>query len=99
MENFTKSEFIFKGVIYSRYTADRKRGGESWVFYGEVPHDTTYDPTWPKAISEDVTFSGIFFISNICEDEIHVDFLSDLTTNEENGLETLYTNHVAPVAV
>lgn len=99
MGDFTKSDFTYKGVSYKRYTADRKRGGETWVFYGEVPHDTTYSPTWAAAVSADVTLSGVFFLSKIEEDNICVDFLIELTTNQETALGTLYTNHVAPVAV
>lgn len=99
MDNFTKSDFTFNGVTYKRYTGDRKRGGESWVFYGEAPYDTTYSPTWPKAVEGDATFDGVFFISNICGDDLCVDFLQDLSVAEENALDTLYDNHVAPVPV
>lgn len=99
MPNFTKSSFDFAGVTYSRYTADRKRGGASWVFYDTPPVDTTYYPTWPLAIQIDTTLGGRSFIDHLNGDLMHVDFYSDLDSTEETALETLYTNHVAPVPV
>lgn len=98
MINFTKSDFVYKGTTYKRYTGDRKRGGGTWVFYAEVPHDTVYDPTWPQAIGADATFVGVFFLSKMSEDALYVDFLDDLSTAEEDALDALYTAHVAPVA-
>ncbi len=99
MPNFTKSSFNFNGTTYSRYTGDRKRGGASWVFYDSVPVNTTYSPTWPAYILADVTVGVLTFLSKIQEDLIHVDFLADLTSGQETALESLYTNHIAPVAV
>ena len=99
MDNFTKSDFTYKGITYKRYTAARKRGGATWVFYAEAPHDTTYSPTWPQAIEADSTFAGVFFLSHMLENNLCVDFLDDLSTAEEIALDTLYDNHVAPVAV
>lgn len=99
MGNFTKSDFVYNGVAYKRYTADRKRGGGSWVFYNETPPDTTYSPTWPCAVGADAELTGMDFISRIQGDLIHVDFMMELPPPEETALETLYTNHVAPVPI
>lgn len=99
MPNFTKSAYSFNGTNYVRYTADRKRGGASWVFYSNTPANTTYSPTWPEAVDQDATLALCAFISRIEEDFIHVDFLTDLSGAQETALETLYTNHVAPVPV
>lgn len=99
MINFTKSEWTNLGVAYIRYTADRKRGGGTWVFYNSVPTGYTYDPTWPHDIDQDAAFTGLVFRSYIQEDNIHVDFRVDLNTPEETALDALYTAHVAPVVI
>ncbi len=99
MINFTKSEWTNGGVTYQRYTADRKRGGGSWVFYNGVPHDTTYSPTWPHAIEQNATFEGVIFRCYMDPTNIYVDFLKDLSASEEDDLDALYTAHVAPVPV
>lgn len=97
MTNFTKSTYSYKGTSWIRYTGDRKRGGETWVFYNEVPEGTIYDPTWPKAVGADATLTGLKFISRLNGDLIHVDFDLELTAPQESALDTLYDNHVAPV--
>jgi len=99
MQNFTKSAYEFNGHEYIRYTGDRKRGGQAWVFYNNTPHDTTYWPTWPVYVQSAPEFSGVFFISKINEDEIHVDFSDELTGEQENALDNLYQSHVGPVSV
>jgi len=94
-DNFTESDYTFFGVTYKRYSADRLRGGESWVFYNRVPPDTVYNPTWPEAIK--LAFPGVPFYSRITGDIIHVDFINELTSNELLTLNTAYDTHVPPV--
>lgn len=97
MTNFTKSTITIGEATWYRYTADRKRGGATWVFFNIAPHDKAYDPTWPKYVESNEAFVGVPFHSCIEENNIHVDFMDELTTNEENALDTLYENQVGPV--
>ena len=97
MTNFTKSTYSYKGDSWFRYTGDRKRGGESWVFYNQQPDGTVYDPTWPKYVAADGTLTGLKFISRLNGDSIHVDFDLELTAAQESALDTLFDDHVGPV--
>lgn len=100
MINFTKSTEEIGEITYYLYTGDRKRGGSSWVFYNKVDtEEYTYDPTWPKAIKDDAAFSGVSFVSRLDGDSVVPMFTTELTTAQEDALDTLFTNHVAPVPV
>ncbi len=99
MQHFTKSQFVYDGITYYRYEGDRKRGGATWVFYNQVPHNTNYYPTWPNAVKLDATLGGKEFVSRINGDMICMDFINELSISEENALDTLYANHVAPVPI
>jgi len=96
MNNFTKSEFEFMGVTYYRYAANRKRGGSEYVFFNSVPYGKVYDPTWPKYIESSTSFIGSKFYSRMKGDDMYVDFLSEITTQQESDLDGLYDSHVAP---
>ena len=50
-----------------------------------------------KALENDETLSGLNFISRIDCDYISPMFKTELTTDQEDALDTLFTNHVAPV--
>ncbi len=100
MINFTKSTEEIEGVTYYLYTGDRKRGGSTWVFYNKVDEEVyTYDPTWPKAIENAPAFSGVSFVSRLAGDSVVPMFTTELVTAEEDALDTLFTNHVAPAPV
>lgn len=99
MNNFIRSSVTLNGIIFSRYTADRRRGKNYIVFFNRKPPSTIYSPTWPEAITGDSAFNGVQFISMLINGNLHVDFYHDISEVQQDALDLLYGMHTAPVPV
>lgn len=99
MNNFEKKTYFFDGITYSRYECDRCKGQNSYVFYNFKPPGTIYSLSWPKDVEADSAFSGVQFISRLADRVLCIDFYVDLTEVQEEALDLLYVNHVAPIPI
>lgn len=97
MNNFEKSYFHYNGVTYTRYTGDRRRGGQHLIYFNSRPPQTIYNPTWPQAVTDDAAFNGTQFISHMRNGFLCVDFYTDITQAQEEALDILYATHTAPM--